>query len=187
VPAVLFAAHLMRSGVVLRYVHPSLWCLCLVAAAGAAAAARYWVGRAFVALVAVAILLQGIDGIEAPRKASWKPFLDFFAANRLGAASGIVTDPGLALLFDHYLPPEARPTRVTVEQSVDDYRSAAAHAMASQRLFWILSARPVDRLLAELPASAAICTGEIGYHAFLVVGQRPADLPPAIRGCAAQR
>ena len=184
VPLVLFAADIARSAVVLRYIHPSLWCLCLVTADGAAILARRWAGRAALVVLAVAVLLQGIDGAQAQRKTSWDPFLRFFETNGLGSMNGYVTDPALALLVEQSVTPPVPASRIELDETPDALRAALARASSADAPVWVLTARPLNRALRDLPQGVASCAGTIGYHSFIVLARSFDLLPADIRNCA---
>jgi hypothetical protein len=183
-PIVLFGMDAFRSLVALRHVHPSLWCLCLLYADGAAFIARRWAGRAVVAALAVGVVLQGIDGAEAERKASWEPFLDFFRVNELSMMKGYVTDPALALLVERSLPAGSPAARIDVEETPSALRGALSRALSADAPVWILTSRPLGSTLRDLPQGVASCAGTISYHAFIVVARSFDLLPPQIRDCA---
>ena len=186
-PVVLFAADMARSSVVLRYIHPSLWCLCLLTAAGAAAIARHWAGRVALLVLALAVLLQGIDGAEAERKTSWDPFLQFFQANGLGDMHGYVTEPALALLVEQSVTPPIPASRIEVDDTSEALRASLARSISADAPVWVLTSRPLANALADVPQGAASCAGSIGYHVFIVVARSFDLLPDDIRDCAHSR
>jgi hypothetical protein len=183
-PVVLFGMDFFRSLVALRHIHPSLWCLCLLYADGAATIVRRWPGRLAVAVLAVCVVLQGIDGAEAERKASWEPFLRFFRTNQLETMKGYVTDAALGVLIERSLPAGSHAAAIEVDETPAALRSALARALSADAPVWILTARPLGNVLGDLPAGVASCAGTISYHAFVVVARSFDLLPPQIRDCA---
>jgi hypothetical protein len=183
-PVVLFAMDSFRSLVALRHIQPSLWCLCLLYADGAAMIFRRWPGRVVVAVLAAGVVLQGIDGAEAERKASWEPFLQFFHENQLATMRGYVTDPALALLVERSLPASVHLAGIEVDEEPVALRTALARALSADAPVWILTSRPLANALHDLPSGVASCAGTISYHAFIVVARSFDLLPPQIRDCA---
>ncbi len=186
-PILLFGADIGRSLVALRHIHPSLWCLCLLYADGAALVARRWPGRIILGVLAVGVVLQGIDGAEAERKTSWEPFLQFFRDNQLAAMKGYVTEPALAVLVERSLPEGSPPPRIEVDERPPALRTALSRALSADAPIWILTARPLGNVVADLPPGVASCAGTIGYHAFIVAARSFDLLPTAIRDCAKAR
>ena len=182
-PVVLFGADAFRSLVALRHIHPSLWCLCLLYADGAAVVARRWPGWPVLAVLTLGVVLQGVDGAEAERKASWEPFLQFFLSNDLETMKGYVTEPALAVLIERSLP-SGSPLRIEVDEEPSALRTAVARALSADAPIWVLTSRPLHNVLADLPRGVASCAGTVSYHAFIVVARTFDLLPPEIRDCA---
>jgi hypothetical protein len=183
-PVILFGADAFRSLVALRHIHPSLWCLCLLYADGAAIIAWRWAGRIALALLAVCVVLQGLDGTFAQRKASWEPFLQFFRANQLDTMRGYVTEPALALLLMQSQPEGAPKLRIEVDEDPAALALALTRAMSADAPVWVLTSRPLANVVAGLPAGVGSCAGTISYHAFIVAARSFDLLPPQIRDCA---
>jgi hypothetical protein len=184
-PVVLFGLDAFRAVVALRHIHPSLWCFCLLYADGAAISARRWAGQIVLGLLAVCVVLQGLDGVVAPRKQSWEPFLQFFRTNHLETMRGYVTEPALALLVARSLPPGAQAPRIEVDEEPAALRMAITRALSADAPVWVLTSRPLANVLADIPPGVASCAGTISYHAFIVVARSFDLLPPGIRDCAA--
>jgi len=173
----------------LRYIQPALWCLCLLYADGAAVVARRGAvaGRAVLAILAIGVVLQGIDGEQAERKANWTPFLDFFIGTQMEALHGYVTDPGLELAITRSLPEGTPAPSIDLILDPAEFRAAVAGAMSREAPIWILTARPAQAILAGLPAGIAQCSTQISYHTFLILARQPTAFPPQLQGCLAGR
>jgi len=189
VTLVLFVAHMVRPLTPLRYIQPALWCLCLLYADGAAVVARRGAvaGRAVLAILAIGVVLQGIDGEQAERKANWTPFLDFFIGTQMEALHGYVTDPGLELAITRSLPEGTPAPSIDLILDPAEFRAAVAGAMSREAPIWILTARPAQAILAGLPAGIAQCSTQISYHTFFILARQPTAFPPQLQGCLAGR